>query len=109
MLDNISWNLFLGEVIEWEGVDSSLELSEEGREDTVTVFSVPERPEHIVLLICGDEGGEGGGGDDDDDDGDDEDGYDDRDDIDVDYDDLSIYLYIHLNNTYTIQYVRSDR
>jgi len=99
VLDNISWNLFLGEVIEWEGVDSSLELSEESREDTVTVFSVPERSKHIVLLICDDEG----------DDGDDENGNDDRDDIDVDYDDLSIYLYIHLNNTYTIQYVRSDR
>ena len=106
MLDNISWNLFLGEVIDWEGVDSSLEFSEEGREDTVTVFSVPERPEHIVLLICD---GEGGDDDDEGDDGDDENGNDDRDDIDVDYDDLSIYLYIHLNNTYTIQYVRSDR
>ena len=106
MLDNISWNLFLGEVIDWEGVDSSLELSEESREDTVTVFSVPERSKHIVLLICD---GEGGDDDDEGDDGDDENGNDDRDDIDVDYDDLSIYLYIHLNNTYTIQYVRSDR
>lgn len=62
VLDNISWNLFLG-----EGVDSPLELSEEGREDAVTVFSVPERPKHIVLLICDDGGGdddEGGDGDD---------------------------------------------
>lgn len=77
-----SWNLFLGEVIDWGGgVDSPLELSEEGREDAVTVFSVPERPKHIVLLICDDEGG---GDDVDDGDGDDKGGDDDGDDIDVD-------------------------